>query len=62
MRLEKMATYLIDVIPNLRLIIGAQPPKEELSALESANRFNYVFRRFIQALAKKEHPLVLVHR
>jgi histidine kinase len=50
---------LIDVIPNLRLIIGAQPPKEELSALESANRFNYVFRRFIQALAKKEHPLVL---
>ena len=50
---------LIDVIPNLRLIIGSQPSVDELSPVEAANRFNYVFRKFIEILSQEDHPLVI---
>ncbi len=50
---------LIDVIPNLELVIGAQPPAPQLDGLENRNRFNYVFQRFVHTLACQEHPLVI---
>lgn len=48
-----------DVIPSLSAIIGEQPPVPKLDVTETQNRFNYVFQNFIQAIASKEHPLVL---
>ena len=50
---------IIDVIPEIELIIGPQPPVPELEPVESQNRFNLVFRKFIQVLSQKKHPLVI---
>ena len=50
---------LTDVLPGLELIIGPQPEVPELGGSEAKNRFNYIFRRFTQAVARKEHPVVV---
>jgi PAS domain S-box-containing protein len=50
---------MIDLIPELELIIGAQPALTELAAMESQNRFNLVFKNFVQVFTRLEHPLVL---
>lgn len=50
---------VINVIPEVELIIGKQPPVPSLSPTESQTRFNFVFRDFVGVFAKKEHPLVI---
>lgn len=50
---------IIDVIPEIELIIGKQPAVPELPPTEVQNRFNLVFQNFIQVFCQKEHPLVL---
>lgn len=50
---------IIDVIPEVELIIGPQPPAAELSPQEAQNRFNLVFQNFIQVFTQKEHPLAI---
>lgn len=50
---------LCEVIPSLELAIGPQPAVPELAGKESQNRFNYLFRRFTKAIARRDHPLVL---
>lgn len=65
-RREKLLTALgangqviIDVIPEVELIVGKQPAVPELGSTESQNRFNLVFGNFIRAFCSKEHPLVI---
>jgi len=50
---------LIDVIPELELAIGPQPPVPELSGTAVQNRFNLLFQKFIAVFATPEHPLVM---
>ncbi|MGF2040371.1 MAG: trifunctional serine/threonine-protein kinase/ATP-binding protein/sensor histidine kinase [Nostoc sp. CmiVER01] len=50
---------IIDVIPEVELIIGEQAPVPQLGVAESQNRFNRVFKQFIHAFTAAEHPLVL---
>ena len=50
---------LIDVIPNLELVIGQQPPVAQVEPQEARNRFNWVFQEFIKAISLPCHPLVL---
>ncbi len=50
---------IIDVIPEVELIVGPQAPVAELGPTESQNRFNLVFQNFIRVFCQKEHPLVL---
>jgi len=50
---------IIDVIPEVELIIGKQPPVQELGASEAQNRFNLVFQNFIRVFCSVEHPLVI---
>jgi predicted ATPase/signal transduction histidine kinase len=50
---------LIEVIPELELIIGQQPPAPELSGTAAQNRFNLLFQKFIEVFTTAEHPLVL---
>ncbi|MEG4293214.1 AAA family ATPase [Microcoleus sp. C2C3] len=50
---------LIDVIPELEGIIGAQLPATELSASAAQNRFNLLMQKFVQVFTSKEHPLVM---
>ncbi len=63
---EKLLTALgpngqviIDVISEVELIIGKQPEVPELAPIEAQNRFNRVFKQFIQVFTQKEHPLVI---
>jgi predicted ATPase len=50
---------LIDLIPELELIIGKQTPVPILPPDNARNRFQAVFRRFLGACAREEHPLAL---
>ena len=50
---------MADVVPELRLIIGEQPPVPELPPQDAQRRFHLVFRRFIGVFARPEHPLAL---
>jgi PAS domain S-box-containing protein len=53
------AQVIIDLIPEVELIIGKQPPIAEVSAAESQNRIVQTFLRFIKVVARPEHPLVI---
>ena len=50
---------IIDVIPDVELIVGKQPPVQELGATEAQNRFNLIFQKFIRVFCSVEHPLVI---
>lgn len=50
---------ILDVLPDLELVIGAQPPVPELGPAESANRFNRAIRQLLRALCAKDSVLVL---
>ena len=56
---EGNARVILDVIPDIELIIGPQPPVASLPPLEARNRFNRVFRNVILALASSDNPLAL---
>jgi serine/threonine protein kinase len=53
------AQVIIDVIPEVELIVGKQPAVPELGGAESQNRFNLVFQNFIRVFCTKEYPLVI---
>ena len=57
--LEPNGRLMTDLIPELKLIIGEQPPIPELEPQQAQSRFQLVFRRFIGVFARPEHPLAL---
>src|SRR5262249_16084566 len=50
---------IVDLVPELKLIIGEQPPVPVLPSQDAQRRFQLVFRRFISVFARSEHPLAL---
>ncbi|WP_445240858.1 ATP-binding protein [Microcoleus vaginatus] len=50
---------IVEVIPEVELIIGKQPAVPDLGPNASQNRFNLVFQNFIKVFTKAEHPLAL---
>ncbi|MEM9121120.1 MAG: AAA family ATPase [Cyanobacteria bacterium P01_F01_bin.56] len=50
---------LIEVIPELERIIGAQRPVAELAGTAAQNRFNLVLQKFIAVFTTSAHPLTL---
>ncbi|SEE73765.1 PAS domain S-box-containing protein [Rhizobiales bacterium GAS191] len=50
---------IVNLVPELELVIGRQPPVADLPPQEAKNRFQMVFRRFLSVFACKEHPLAL---
>ena len=50
---------IVDVIPELELIVGKQPPVPKLPPAASENRFNQLWQNLLQVFAKPEHPLVM---
>ena len=50
---------MVNLIPELALIIGEQPDAPVLSPQDAQNRFQLVFRRFLGVFARPEHPLAL---
>jgi predicted ATPase/signal transduction histidine kinase/tRNA A-37 threonylcarbamoyl transferase component Bud32 len=53
------AQIIIDVIPEVELIIGLQPEVAAVGPIEAQNRFNRVFEKFVRVFAKASHPLVV---
>ncbi|MRG55340.1 AAA family ATPase [Phyllobacterium sp. SYP-B3895] len=52
-------SLIVELIPELRLVVGAQPPLAELGPADARRRFQNVLRRFIGAFARPGHPLVM---
>ncbi|WP_346779175.1 AAA family ATPase [Burkholderia sp. Ac-20365] len=50
---------MVNLIPELALIIGEQPPVPVLLPRDAQSRFQLVFRRFLGVFARPEHPLAL---
>src|SRR4029077_5710335 len=50
---------IVELVPELQLIIGEQPPVPELPPQDAQGRFQLVFRRFIGVFARPGHTLVL---
>jgi PAS domain S-box-containing protein len=50
---------IVNLVPELELVLGSQPPLAELSPQDAKSRFQTVFRRFVGVFARPEHPLVL---
>ena len=57
--LDPNGLLIVDLVPELKHIIGEQPPVPELPPQEAQRRFQLVFRRFIGVFARPEHPLAL---
>jgi PAS domain S-box-containing protein len=50
---------IADVIPEVELLVGRQPPVPELPPVEAQTRFRMVFRHFVGVFAQKEQPLTI---
>jgi predicted ATPase len=50
---------MINLIPEVEFVIGKQQPVADLPPQEARGRFQLVFRRFLGAFARPEHPLAL---
>ena len=50
---------ILNLVPELELIIGKQPAVPNLPPQEAKNRFQMVFRHFLGVFARQEHPLAL---
>ncbi|WP_286186474.1 ATP-binding sensor histidine kinase [Geitlerinema sp. P-1104] len=50
---------LVEVIPELELLIGTPPPVPELSGVAAETRLNLLFTKFIKVFASADHPLVI---
>jgi predicted ATPase/transcriptional regulator with AAA-type ATPase domain len=57
--LSPNGSLLVDLVPELKLIIGEQPPVAPLPPQEAKIRSHLAFRRFLSVFARPEHPLGL---
>ncbi|HEX8824858.1 MAG TPA: ATP-binding sensor histidine kinase [Archangium sp.] len=53
------ARLIVDVIPQVELLVGPQPPVPPLPLAEAQARFLLVFQRFVSVFATPERPLAL---
>jgi PAS domain S-box-containing protein len=50
---------ILDLVPELHLVIGERPAVPDLPPQDAKARFQLVFRRFVGVFARPEHPLAL---
>ena len=53
---------IVNLVPELELIIGTQPPVVDLPPQDAKNRFQMVFRRFLSVFAREGAPTGAVPR
>ena len=51
---------MIDLLPEVALLVGPQPPAAQVGSAEAQNRLHLVFQRFVGAFARRERPLLLL--
>ncbi|MBK9264652.1 MAG: AAA family ATPase [Polyangiaceae bacterium] len=54
------AQLVVDLVPQIELVIGKQPPAVVLPAADTQSRFNMTFANFVDVLATSERPIVLL--
>ncbi len=57
--LGNRAQLLIQVIPEIEMIIGQQPDIKEVNPNDTQNHFNWAFQKFIRVFTQPSHPLVI---
>lgn len=57
--LDPNGLLMVEIVPELKLIIGEQPPVADLPPQDAQRRFQLMFRRFVGVFARPEHPLAL---
>jgi PAS domain S-box-containing protein len=57
--LHPNAQLIVDLVPELGLILGEQPAPPDLPPQDAQSRFQRVLRRFTGVFARPEHPLAL---
>jgi len=57
--LGRNGQLIIDIIPELELIIGKQPVPHVIGTVEAQNRFNLLFQKFVGVFTQKETLIVL---
>jgi PAS domain S-box-containing protein len=50
---------IVDVIPQVELIVGEQKPAARLPPAQSLNRFQTVFQSFVGAFCREENPMII---
>jgi diguanylate cyclase (GGDEF)-like protein len=50
---------IVDILPEISLIIGQQPSAAKLNSAEAEHRFNLVLQKFVQVFAQPYHPMVI---
>lgn len=50
---------LVDVVPEVEVILGPQPPVPELTTDAAEKRFRLVIGEFVRVLAARDHPLTI---
>lgn len=53
------ARLIVELVPELELIVGPQAAVPDLSPAEAHNRFQIVFVNFVKVFAAADHPLVV---
>lgn len=56
---EDAGRVVVDLVPQLELVVGKQKPVPVLPPNEAQNRFHRVFQAFLGVFARPERPLVL---
>ncbi len=57
--LGENAQVIIDLIPELEIVLGPQPAVPDLTGTAAQNRFNLWFSKFIELFTRSEHPFVI---
>src|SRR5262249_24954076 len=57
--LDQNAQLIVDMVPELKFVVGDQPPVPQVPAQDAQRRFQLVLRRFIGVFAQRAHPLAL---
>jgi predicted ATPase len=53
------AGLIVDLVPELKAVIGPQPPVIDVPAQDAQRRFQLAFRQFIGVFARETPPLAL---
>ena len=54
------AAVIVDAIPDLRALIGDQPPVKKIGTIESEHRFQLVFAAFVRALLAEQRSVLFI--
>jgi PAS domain S-box-containing protein len=57
--LDPLGQLIVDLVPELQLVIGEQLAVPEISPQDAQRRFQLVVRRFVGVFARPDHPLAL---